>query len=78
MKSPTKYCPSTKKLGTPDKGLPLDACYDLQAQTPQPHYAELLARVRNELLDIGMPLDQAYGAWYAEKMRARRGSLHQL
>ncbi|MCI6018624.1 MAG: monomethylamine:corrinoid methyltransferase [Clostridiales bacterium] len=61
------------KLGVaPDKGLPVQECFDLKNQVPFENYRELYTRVRNELIDIGMPLDKCYGDWYMEKMQARR------
>ena len=60
------------KLGTPDKGLPLQECFDLQAMAPKANYAELFSRVRKELMDLGMPLDKVYGSWYQDKMAQRK------
>ncbi len=60
-----------EKLGMPDKGLPVQECFDLQAMAPKANYAELFGRVRKELMDLGMPLNKAYGSWYQEKMEAR-------
>jgi methylamine--corrinoid protein Co-methyltransferase len=53
-----------EKLLAPDKGQSLTECFDLQKQQPKPHYVELFNRVRNELIDLGMPLDKAFGDWY--------------
>ena len=44
----------------------------MKNQVPFENYRELYTRVRNELIDIGMPLDKCYGDWYMEKMQARR------
>ncbi len=60
-----------EKLVAPDKGQPVDACFDLMGQKPLPHYAELYSKVRNELKDLGMPLDKVYGSWYEEKIASR-------
>ncbi|MEL7610573.1 MAG: monomethylamine:corrinoid methyltransferase [Bacillota bacterium] len=53
-----------EKLGAPDKGLSLDECFDLAKQQPKDNYIELFNRVRNELIDLGMPLDKAFGETY--------------
>ena len=60
-----------EKLSAPDKGQPVNECFDLAAQAPKKHYAELYNNVRNELKDIGMPLDKAYGSWYQEKIASK-------
>lgn len=60
------------KLGMPDKGLPLQECFDLKSMAPKANYAELFGRVRKELMDLGMPLDKAYGGWYQDKMSGLR------
>ena len=52
------------KLGHPDKGQSLTECFDLQKLQAKPHYVELFNRVRNELIDMGMPLDKAFGETY--------------
>jgi hypothetical protein len=49
------------KLSAPDKGLSIYDCYDLKTQRPLPNYSELYNRVRNELIDLGMPLDKVFG-----------------
>jgi hypothetical protein len=35
-------------------------------------YRKLYNEVREELMDLGMPLDNCFGGWYAEKMGKRR------
>lgn len=57
-----------EKLSAPDKGQPVNECFDLGLQMPKPHYAELYSKVRNELKDLGMPLDKAFGSWYQDKI----------
>jgi len=61
-----------KKLGFPDKGLPVTECFDLDNQVPLENYRELYTRVRNELIDIGLPLNKVYGEWYADRMAVRK------
>ncbi len=61
-----------EKLGSPDKGLPVQECFDLKNQVPMEHYRVLYNEVRDELIDLGMPLDQCFGDFYMEKMDARR------
>jgi methylamine--corrinoid protein Co-methyltransferase len=53
-----------KDLPSSDKGLSIYECYDLKKQHPLPNYIELYNRVRNELIDLGMPLDKAFGDTY--------------
>jgi methylamine--corrinoid protein Co-methyltransferase len=53
-----------EKILSPEKGQSLTECFDLQKQEAKPHYVELFNRVRNELIDLGMPLDKAFGLWY--------------
>lgn len=57
------------KLAAPEKGQPVNECFDLAAQCPRPHYAALYQKVRQELMDIGMPLDNVYGDWYRERVK---------
>ncbi|MBR0026330.1 MAG: monomethylamine:corrinoid methyltransferase, partial [Clostridia bacterium] len=64
-----------EKLGAPDKGLPIDACYDKVAQHPKDNYIELFNRVRNELIDLGMPLDKAFGETYMGKVSNERRTI---
>lgn len=49
------------KLPAPDKGLSIYDCYDLKTQHPFPNYTALYNKVRNELIDLGMPLDKVFG-----------------
>ncbi len=53
-----------EKLLSPDKGLPVNECFDLQGIRPLDNYIEVFNKARNELIDIGMPLDKAYGESY--------------
>ena len=52
------------QLLTPPKGESIYDCYDLQAQKAKPHYAKLLNETLNKLMDLGMPLDMAFGQEY--------------
>lgn len=52
------------QLLTPPKGESIYDCYDLQGQKAKPHYAKLLNETRNKLMDLGMPLDMAFGQEY--------------
>jgi methylamine--corrinoid protein Co-methyltransferase len=63
------------KLPSPDKGLSLTECFDLQRQQPLPVYIELFNRVRNELIDLGMPLDKVFGETYMGKVSDYRRSI---
>lgn len=63
------------KLLSPDKGLPIEECFDLVAQHPMDNYIELFNRVRNELIDLGMPLDKAFGDCYMGKVSGRRRTI---
>ncbi len=53
-----------EQLLSPPKGQSIYDCYDLKNQRPLPHYAELFNKVRNELIDLGMPMDKAFGDSY--------------
>ena len=64
-----------EKLASPDKGLPITECFDLQRQQPKDNYIELFNRVRNELIDLGMPLDKAFGEWYMGKVSNGRRTI---
>ena len=57
-----------KLVSGPDKGQPIQECFDLQKQQAKPHYIELFNKVRNELIDMGMPLDKAFGDCYMGKV----------
>ncbi|MBQ0058973.1 MAG: monomethylamine:corrinoid methyltransferase [Lachnospiraceae bacterium] len=61
-----------EKLGSPDKGLSVNDCFDLKNQVPKENYRELYTRVRNELIDLGMPLNNIYGEWYEELLKERK------
>ena len=39
------------------------------------NYIELFNRVRNELIDLGMPLDKAFGDCYMGKVSGRRRTI---
>lgn len=52
------------KLSAPDMGLSIYDCYDLKSQHPLPNYIQIYNKIRNELIDIGMPLDKAFGDTY--------------
>ncbi|MDR2492680.1 MAG: monomethylamine:corrinoid methyltransferase [Coriobacteriales bacterium] len=52
-------------LPASDKGFSVYECYDLKTQRPLPQYQELYSRVRNELIDLGMPLNNVYGDTFA-------------
>jgi methylamine--corrinoid protein Co-methyltransferase len=60
------------KLIAPEKGQSVNECFDLASLTPKPHYAALYQKVRSELLDIGLPLNKVYGAWYQDKMAEKK------
>lgn len=64
-----------EKLGAPDKGLPISECFDLAKQQPKDNYIELFNRVRNELIDLGMPLDKAFGETYMGKVSNERRTI---
>lgn len=64
-----------EKLQSPDKGQSLTECFDLKKQQPLPHYVELFNRVRNELIDMGMPLDKAFGDSYMEFTKDKRRTI---
>jgi len=49
-----------EKLPTPDKGYSVKECFDLDNMRPTPEYEALYHRVRNELIELGMPLDNVY------------------
>lgn len=60
-----------EKLGAPEKGLPVNECFDLVNLRPKENYRELYTRVRNELIDLGMPLNNIYGECYEEILAKR-------
>lgn len=49
-----------EQLKNPPKGKSLHECFDLKAMKPSPEYEEIYQRVRNELIELGMPLDKVY------------------
>ena len=55
-----------EKLGSPDKGQSVDECFDLTTLRPKDHYLELYKRVRDELIDMGMPLNNVYGEYFCD------------
>jgi methylamine--corrinoid protein Co-methyltransferase len=63
------------KLPNPDKGLSIYDCYDLKAQRPLPNYIEVYNKVRNELIELGMPLNNAYGDFYADFAKDYKGDM---
>jgi methylamine--corrinoid protein Co-methyltransferase len=58
-----------EKLKSPDKGKSLQECFDLKRMEPSAEYKEIYNRVKNELLDLGMPLNKVYGQWYEEYVK---------
>lgn len=64
-----------EKLKSPEKGMSLTECFDLKRQRPLPHYVELFNRVRNELIDMGMPLDKAFGETYMQMTADERRTI---
>ena len=58
--------------GGPDKGLPVDECFDLANHVPKENYRQLYTKVRNELIDLGMPLNNVFGEWYDEFLKERK------
>lgn len=64
-----------EQLKAPPKGQSVFECFDLKAQHPMPHYVELYNKVRNELIDVGMPLDKAFGDCYADKVKGTHRSI---
>lgn len=64
-----------EKLRSPEKGLSLKECFDLQTLRPLPNYVELFNRVRNELIDMGMPLDKAFGETYMQMTADQRHTI---
>ena len=55
-----------EKLGAPDKGQSVYECFDLATLRPKDHYLALYKRIREELIDIGMPLNNVYGEYYVD------------
>lgn len=48
------------KLTSPPKGSSVYECFDLQTLEPKQEYYELYLRVRNELIELGIPLNKVY------------------
>lgn len=57
------------KLKSPDKGKSMNECFDYSKMEPSNEYKEIYNRVKNELLDLGMPLNKVYGQWYEEYVK---------
>jgi|LFRM01.1.fsa_nt_gb methylamine--corrinoid protein Co-methyltransferase len=63
------------KLRSPEKGLSVYECYDLKNQRPLPNYVEIINKVRNELIDLGMPLDKVFGETYENLLKDERRTI---
>ena len=62
-----------EKLGSPDKGQSVTECFDLKTLRPKDHYLELYKRVRDELIDMGMPLNNVYGEYFCDLLDKNPG-----
>lgn len=58
-----------EKLKSPDKGKSLLECFDLTRMEPSPEYKGIYNKVKNELLELGMPLNKVYGQWYEDRVK---------
>lgn len=58
-----------EKLKSPDKGKPMQECFDFNRMEPSREYKEIYNRVKNELLEIGMPLNKVFGQWYEQYVK---------
>lgn len=54
-----------EQLLAPPKGKSVQECFDLKKMEPSPEYKAIYNKVKNELMDLGMPLNKVYGEWYA-------------
>ncbi|WP_162473947.1 monomethylamine:corrinoid methyltransferase [endosymbiont 'TC1' of Trimyema compressum] len=43
------------------KGKSVQECFDLKKMEPSPEYKAIYNKVKNELMDLGMPLNKVYG-----------------
>ncbi len=48
------------ELGNPPKGLSITECFNLHTLEPSEEYAQLYERIKNELIGMGMPLNQVF------------------
>lgn len=49
-----------ERLSNPPKGKSVLECFDLKEMRPLPEYQKLYLDIRNELIDLGMPLNKVY------------------
>ena len=58
-----------EQLLAPPKGKSVQECFDLKKMEPSPEYKAIYNKVKNELMDLGMPLNKVYGEWYASYVK---------
>jgi methylamine--corrinoid protein Co-methyltransferase len=57
------------RLQSPPQGKSVQECFDLKRLEPTEEYKQIYQSVKNELLDLGMPLNKVYGEWYEEYVK---------